>query len=120
MQSSSSRETSSGGAPWAQTTNVTFQKNVVMNSPNGINIGATDITGYPAIAASNFNINNNLLYNIGDSSGGTLFQLAGTTTRGVIERLNYEQYGDPASHGGDKRRSDFVHWTPDDRLCLQQ
>ena len=72
-----------GGAPSAQTTNVTFQQNVVKNSPNGINIGATDSTGYPAIPASNFNINNNLLYNIGNASGGTLFQLGGTTTQAL-------------------------------------
>ncbi len=65
-----------GTAPWSQVANVTFQRNVVLNSPNGINICATQL-GTGATPAANININNNLLYNIGTASGGTLFQVLG-------------------------------------------
>ena len=60
-----------GTAPWSQVANVTFQKNVVQNSPNGMNIGS--VGNPPGAAASNFNINNNLLYNI----SGRLFLVNG-------------------------------------------
>ena len=64
----------SGTAPWSDVSNVTFQQNVIENSPNGINLDSELGT---AVGMSNININNNLLYNIGGSSGGTLFQILG-------------------------------------------
>ena len=72
-----------GGAPWAQTANVTFQKNIIVNSPNGIKIAPKD-DNPNAISASNFNINNNLLYNIGNSSGGILFEPLGVANVSII------------------------------------
>jgi hypothetical protein len=64
----------SGTAPWSDVSNVTFQQNVIENSTNGINLDSELGT---AVGMSNININNNLLYNIGGSSGGTLFQILG-------------------------------------------
>ena len=60
----------SGTAPWSDVSNVTFQQNVIENSANGINLASELGT---AVAASNFNINNNLMYQI----GGNLFQVLG-------------------------------------------
>jgi capsular polysaccharide biosynthesis protein len=64
-----------GAAPWSRVANVTFRQNVVVNSPNGINIASANSAN--ATPAYNFNINNNLLYNIGTDAGGTLFQVLG-------------------------------------------
>ena len=64
-----------GTAPWSQVTNVTFKKNVVQNSPNGMDIGS--VGNPPGVAGSNFNINNNLLYNIGGGGAGRLFLVNG-------------------------------------------
>ena len=54
----------SGTAPWSEVSNVTFQQNAIDNSPSGINIYSA--LGNGRGAASNININNNLLYNIGN------------------------------------------------------
>ena len=64
-----------GAAPWSRVTNVTFRQNVVVNSPNGINIASANSAN--ATPAYNFDIDNNLLYNIGTDAGGTLFQVLG-------------------------------------------
>ena len=83
-----------GTAPWSQVANVTFQKNVVQNSPNGMNIGS--VGNPPGAAASNFNINNNLLYNI----SGRLFLVNGaySTTLSNVSITNNTGILNPSSN----------------------
>ena len=64
----------SGTAPWSVVSNVTFQQNVLINSPNGFNIAGN--LGV-AVATNNLNINNNLLYDMGGTGGGWTFQVIG-------------------------------------------
>jgi hypothetical protein len=58
----------SGRAPWSTTSDVTFRRNVVRNSPSGITIAAHP-ERFPVVHAARVKVENNLFYNIGAFNG---------------------------------------------------
>lgn len=68
----------SGRAPWSQTSDVTVRHNIIRNAAHGISMAAKP-ESYPAVPASRFRIEGNVLERIGtgDYPGGRLFQVGG-------------------------------------------
>lgn len=60
----------SGGAPWAQSADVTVRYNVVRNSAAGLNLAANP-ERYPAVPAARFLIEENIFEEIGSFAGTT-------------------------------------------------
>ena len=66
-----------GGAPWSQTADFTFRRNIVRNSPAGFNLAARP-EQYPAVPVTRVKIEQNLFYDIGSYNGtanGRMLQL---------------------------------------------
>lgn len=73
------KSTDQGGrAPWSQTSDVTVRRNIIRNSAHGISLAAKP-ESYPAVPASRFLIEGNVLERIGtgDYPGGRLIQVGG-------------------------------------------
>lgn len=77
-----------GVAPWSQTSDVTFQNNIVQNSPHGVSMaGHPEV--YPVVLAARIKLYNNVFRKIGDGDfpgGGRLFQMSGV--QGLILQHN--------------------------------
>jgi hypothetical protein len=68
-----------GRAPWSQTADVTFRRNILRNSPNAVTLAANP-EKHPAVPAARIKIEHNLFYNIGSyagTRGGRMFVMGG-------------------------------------------
>ena len=71
-----------GGASWSQATDITFRRNIIRNSPAGLNIAAKP-EPHSAVPAARIKVEHNLFYNIGESSGtssGRMLVMTGALT----------------------------------------
>jgi hypothetical protein len=72
-----------GGCPWCVVEDVTFQFNIVRNSPSGINLSGYDSPN-PSAQTNNVRIRHNLLYNLTQQLGGAgWFLLIGDQPRDI-------------------------------------
>lgn len=67
-----------GSAPWSQTSDVTFQNNIVKNVAQAVSL-ASNPERKPAVPAARIALNNNVFYKVGDGDypGGRIFLMAG-------------------------------------------
>lgn len=73
-----------GGCPWCVVADVTFQFNVVRNSPSGINLSGYDFPN-PSAQTNGIRIRHNLVYGLTQALGGAgWFVLIGDQPRDVI------------------------------------
>jgi hypothetical protein len=71
-----------GTAPWSQATDITFRRNIIRNSPAGLNIAAKP-EPHSAVPAARIKVEQNLFYDIGTSNGtssGRMLVMTGALT----------------------------------------
>jgi hypothetical protein len=77
-----------GKAPWSVVEDVTFRYNIVRHAANGINISGSDYR-HPSMQGQRYRITHNLLYDIGDTLGGSgHFLQVGNQPRDVVIEHN--------------------------------